>query len=202
MTPNPTRRRLLGSALALLPATNAWAQAIDAKPTSSLKLNIIGRRRPGMTLAEHRHHIRQVHGELVLRYIRAEPDNAPRRYVQNAVFDGHYRGTAPGTDPFALNRDFVTQVWVTDMSALERSRKTEFYNVHLKDDEPRFVDQSTVVFLEAFHAAAARAWRRSRGLHGRLGAGSQSVQGGRRATTCAKRCARSAWQHDAGRCDR
>ena len=147
MTPNPTRRHLLGSALALLPATNAWAQAIDAKPTSSLKLNIIGRRRPGMTLAEHRHHIRQVHGELVLRYIRAEPDNAPRRYVQNAVFDGHYRGSAPGTDPFALNRDFVTQVWVTDMSALERSRKTEFYNVHLKDDEPRFVDQSTVVFL-------------------------------------------------------
>lgn len=113
----------------------------------SLKLNIIGRRRPGMTLAEHRHHIRQVHGELVLRYIRAEPENAPRRYVQNAVFDGQYRATVPGADPFALNRDFVTQVWVTDMAALERSRKTEFYNVHLKDDEPRFVDQSTVVFL-------------------------------------------------------
>ena len=113
----------------------------------SLKLNIIGRRRAGMTLAEHRHHIRQVHGELVLRYIRAEPENAPRRYVQNAVFDGQYRATAPGGDPFALNRDFVTQVWVTDMAALERSRKTEFYNLHLKDDEPRFVDQATVVFL-------------------------------------------------------
>lgn len=147
MTPNPIRRNLLGSALALLPAANAWAQAINPKPTSGLKLNIIGRRRPGMTLAEHRHHIRQVHGELVLRYIRAEPENAPRRYVQNAVFDGQYRATVPGADPFALNRDFVTQVWVADMAALERSRKTEFYNVHLKDDEPRFVDPSTVVFL-------------------------------------------------------
>jgi vanillate O-demethylase ferredoxin subunit len=113
----------------------------------SLKLNIIGRRRAGMTLAEHRHHIRQVHGELVLRYIRVDPENAPSRYVQNAVFDGQYRATAPSSDPFALNRDFVTQIWVKDLAALERSRKTEFYNVHLKDDEPRFVDQSTVVFL-------------------------------------------------------
>jgi EthD domain len=138
---------MLGCAVALLPATKAWAQPTTSKPTMSLKLNIIGRRRAGMTLAEHRHHIRQVHGELVLRYIRAEPENAPRRYVQNAVFDGQYRGTVPDADPFALNRDFVTQVWVTDMAALERSRNTEFYNVHLKDDEPRFVDQATVVFL-------------------------------------------------------
>lgn len=100
-----------------------------------------------MTVAEHRHHIRHVHGELVLRYIRAEPENAPRSYVQNAVFDGLYRATAPGADPFALNRDFVTQIWMPDMAALDRSRKTAFYNVHLKGDESRFVDQSTVVFL-------------------------------------------------------
>jgi vanillate O-demethylase ferredoxin subunit len=113
----------------------------------TLKLNIIGRRRPGITLAEHRHHIRQVHGDLVLRYIHAEPDNAPRRYVQNPVVDCLYRATASGTDPFALNRDFVTQVWVADMGALERSRKSDFYNVHLKDDEARFVDLATVVFL-------------------------------------------------------
>lgn len=147
MAHNSTRRRLLGSALALLPAAYTSAQSINAKPTMNLKLNIIGRRRPGMTLSEHRHHIRQVHGELVLRYIRAEPENAPLRYVQNSVVDGQYRATLPGADAFALNRDFVTQVWVTDMAALERSRKTEFYNVHLKDDEPRFVDQSTVIFL-------------------------------------------------------
>lgn len=147
MPHNPTRRELLGGALALLPTASAWAQTTGAKPNMSLKLNIIGRRRAGMTLAEHRHHIRQVHGELVLRYIRTEPENAPRRYVQNAVFDGQYRANAPGADPFALNRDFVTQIWVPDMAALERSRKTEFYSLHLKDDEPRFVDQSTVVFL-------------------------------------------------------
>jgi len=142
-----TRRDLLGGALALLPAAQARAQVTSSKPNASLKLNIIGRRRPGMTLVEHRDHIRKVHGDLVLRYIRAEPENAPTRYVQNAVFDGLYRANSPGADPFALNRDFVTQVWVTDMAALERSRKTEFYNLHLKDDEPRFVDQSTVVFL-------------------------------------------------------
>jgi vanillate O-demethylase ferredoxin subunit len=113
----------------------------------SFKLNIIGRRRPGTTLSEHRHHIRRVHGEAVLQFIHTDPENAPRRYVQNAVFDGQYRASAPGSDPFALNRDFVTQVWVDDIAMLERSRRSAFYNAHLKDDEDRFVDQSTVVFL-------------------------------------------------------
>ncbi|WP_028311708.1 EthD domain-containing protein [Derxia gummosa] len=112
-----------------------------------LKLMIVGRRRPGSTLAEHRHHIRHVHGELVLRYIAAEPANAPRRYVQNAVFDGSFRATAPGTDAFALNRDFVTEIWVPDFAALGRSRETAFYRDHLKGDEDNFVDQATVVFM-------------------------------------------------------
>jgi EthD domain len=112
-----------------------------------LKLNIIGRRRPGTTLTENRHHIRQVHGEQVLAYIGSDPENAPRRYVQNAVTDGVFRGTAPGSDPLALGRDFVTQLWFEDFGALERSRRTAFYDQHLKADEDRFVDQANVVFL-------------------------------------------------------
>ena len=113
----------------------------------SLNLNIVGRRKPGTTIADHRHHIRAVHGEMVLRFIEVAPDCAPHRYVQNAVFDGQYRTTPPGTDPFALNRDFVTQVWVDDFAMLEASRRHPFYNASLKDDEDNFVDQATVVFL-------------------------------------------------------
>jgi len=112
-----------------------------------LKLNIIGRRRPGTTLAEHRHHIRRIHGEEVLNYIRSDPSNAPARYVQNVVVDGRFRQPGIADDPFALNRDFVTQIWVADFAALERTRSTEFYRTRLKDDEDRFVDQSNVVFL-------------------------------------------------------
>lgn len=113
----------------------------------ALKLNIMGRRRPGTTLAEHRHHIRQVHGERVLEYIRVDAENAPRRYVQNTVVDGRFRAGPAGVDAFALNRDFVTQIWVPDFDALQRSRQTAFYNTHLKDDEDRFVDQANVVFM-------------------------------------------------------
>ena len=120
-----------------------------------LKLNIIGRRRPGTTLAEHRHHIRHVHGEQVLAYIGTEPENAPRRYVQNAVVDGLFRATAPGSDPLALNRDFVTQLWFEDFGALERSRRTAFYDLHLKADEDRFVDQANVVFLPSHERVIA-----------------------------------------------
>lgn len=112
-----------------------------------LKLMIVGRRRPGTTLAEHRQHIRHVHGKLVLRYIAAEPQNAPQRYVQHQVVDGTFRAGAPGADPFALNRDFVTQIWVQDFAALARSRETAFYRDHLMGDEDNFVDQATVVFM-------------------------------------------------------
>jgi hypothetical protein len=125
-------------------------------PNLNLKLMIIGRRKPGTTLAEHRHHIRQVHGELVLRYIATDPANAPQRYVQHAVFDGTAspapaRSADPGSpgsaDPFALGRDFVTQVWAADFAALARGRETAFYREHLQGDEDRFVDQASVVFL-------------------------------------------------------
>jgi vanillate O-demethylase ferredoxin subunit len=113
----------------------------------ALKLNIIGRRRPGTTPAEHRYYIRNVHGELVLRYIRTDAENAPRRYVQNTVLDGLYCATMASNDTLTLGSDFVTQVWVTDFEALARSRQTDFYKMHLRDDEDMFVDQSSVIFL-------------------------------------------------------
>ena len=132
-----------------------------------LNVNIVGRRRPGMTLAEHRHYIRRVHGERVLVYIGTEPESAPRRYVQNAVVDSVFRDTAPGSDPFALDRDFVTQVWFEDFGALERSRRTAYYDEHLKADEDRFADQASVVFLASHEREIIRrgrvpagAWKR------------------------------------------
>lgn len=112
-----------------------------------LKLIIVGRRKPGTTLAEHRQHIRHVHGELVLQYIRAEPATAPQRYVQHQVVDGVFRAGPAGSDPFTLQRDFVTQVWMADFAALGRSRETAFYREHLMGDEDNFVDQATVVFM-------------------------------------------------------
>ena len=54
---------------------------------------------------------------------------------------------AGGTDPFVLNRDFVTQVWAPDFAALARGRETAFYRDHLQHDEDNFVDQATVVFM-------------------------------------------------------
>ncbi|MEO5797311.1 MAG: EthD domain-containing protein [Rhodoferax sp.] len=142
------RRHLLLASLALGAAPSDYAQSAPQVPGPfDLKLMILGRRRPGTSMVEHRQHIRNVHGEMVLRYIATDPQNAPRRYVQNAVFDGQYRSSAPGSDPFALNRDFVTQIWFPDFGALGRSLQTPFYLQNLKGDEDNFVDQSTVVPL-------------------------------------------------------
>ena len=138
---------MFGSTLSR-PSESATPRAAATAPArAGLKLMIVGRRKPGTTLVEHRHHIRHVHGEQVLRYIAVEPEHAPRRYAQHQVFDGVYRATPVATDPFALNRDFVTQIWVDDLAALARSTQTAFYLEHLKGDEDNFVDQATVVFM-------------------------------------------------------
>ncbi len=146
------RRRLLLASMALGGAGSAQSQSSTAPdapphPDLALKLIIVGRRKPGTTLAEHRQHIRRVHGELVLKNIAVDPANAPRRYVQHQVLDGSYRAAAPGTDPFALNRDFVTQIWFPDLASLGRARKSAYFIEHIRDDEDNFVDQATVVFM-------------------------------------------------------
>ncbi|HEY9108641.1 MAG TPA: EthD domain-containing protein, partial [Roseateles sp.] len=144
------RQLLLASMLAAAGSTNAQAATSpDAAPHPdlALKLMVVGRRRPGTTLAEHHHHIRQVHGELVLQNIAADPGNAPRRYVQNPVFDGTFRAATGAADPFALTRDFVTLIWFPDLPSMGRARQSAFYLEKVKHDEDNFVDQANVVFM-------------------------------------------------------
>ncbi|MBT9371320.1 EthD domain-containing protein [Rhizobium sp. CSW-27] len=111
----------------------------------SIKILMVGRRRPGQTLMEHRTHMKDVHGRLVLDYIAAEPENAPRRYVQNHVFDGIYPGGEGLADVFTFGPDFVTEVWFPDLAALKASRETAFYRMNLLPDEPRMVDGARVI---------------------------------------------------------
>lgn len=147
------RRQLLLASMALGAVTGsthaqpASSPDVAAPPDLALKLMAVGRRRPGTTLAEHRHHIRRVHGDLVLQNIAADPANAPRRYVQNPVFDGTFRAAAGAADPFALNRDFVTQIWFPDLPSMGRARQSAFYLEKVKHDEDNFVDQANVVFV-------------------------------------------------------
>jgi EthD domain len=112
-----------------------------------MKLFIIGRRKPGTTLAEHRHHIRHVHGDLVQKYREADPVYAPKSYAQNQVLDGTFRASSVSEDPFALNRDFVTEIGFDSFSDLGKSREQPFYLKHLQPDEGNFVDEATVVML-------------------------------------------------------
>jgi EthD domain len=113
----------------------------------TIKLMMLGRRRPGQTLSEHRAHMQDVHGRLVLDYIAADPDNAPRRYVQNHAFDGIYAGGEGQVKAFALGFDFVTEVWFPDLASLKASRETQFYLERLQPDESQMVDTATVIGL-------------------------------------------------------
>lgn len=131
-----------------VPLADAPRHAGVAAPTPfDLKVLIVGRRRPGTTAAEHRHHIRHVHGELVLGYIGVEPSNAPRRYVQNAVIDGQFRELTPTPDALCLGCDFVTQVWFPDFPALQRGRATPYFTENIEGDEANFVDAAAVSFF-------------------------------------------------------
>ena len=113
----------------------------------AFKLMIVGRRRAGTTLAQHHHHILNVHGAMVAKYIAQDHRHAPRRYVQNRVVDGSFRRGGPANDPFALNRDFVTHIWFDDPAQATASLQQPFYLDHLRPDEDRFVDQASVVKL-------------------------------------------------------
>ncbi len=115
----------------------------------AFKLMIVGRRRAGTTLAQHHHHILNVHGALVAKYIATDPGHAPKRYAQNRVLDGSFRTGGPANDPFALDRDFVTQIWFDDAASVANSMQRPFYLEQLRPDEDRFVDQASVVKLAA-----------------------------------------------------
>lgn len=111
----------------------------------SVKLIICGRRRADQTLAAHRHHMKNVHGALVVEYIATDPENAPRRYVQNHVFDSTRADGDPATSMLALGIDFVTEVSVPSLAAAQTSRETRFYLERLRPDEARMVDVARVL---------------------------------------------------------
>lgn len=113
----------------------------------TVKMMICGRRRAGQTLSGHRHHMRNVHGKLVLDYIAAQPENAPHRYVQNHAVDCAFTSADPSENPFGLGFDFVTELWFPDIAAAKASRETPYYLEHLMPDEPRMVDTRRAIAL-------------------------------------------------------
>ena len=130
----------------------------------AFKLMIVGRRRAGMTLAQHHHHILNVHGTMVAKYIAVHPRQAPKRYVQNRVVDGSFRQGVAAGDPFAQNRDFVTQIWFDNPADAMMSVQQPFYLEQLRPDEDRFVDQASVVKLAVKERALAAAPHQTGGI--------------------------------------
>ena len=108
------------------------------------KLMITGRRRAGQTRRDHRRHMKDVHGALVLQNIAVDPGFAPHRYVQNHVFDSTF---GPPPSPLSLSRDFVTEIWFPNPDVAKGARESAFYLENLKDDEGAMVDRSSVIGL-------------------------------------------------------
>jgi hypothetical protein len=111
----------------------------------SVLLMILGRRRPGQLLADHRQHMRSVHGGLVLEYIARAPEQAPRHYVQNHAYDGIFAPGDPAVDLLARGYDFMTEIGFASMAGLGASLQTEFYRDKLTPDEALMVDGPRVV---------------------------------------------------------
>ena len=112
-----------------------------------IKLLIVGRRRGGMTVSQLHQYMTDVHGAMVVRFIGESPEQCPKRYVQNHVFDGTTRSPDGSPDPFTNTRDFVTQVWFDNPMQAKASIEAPLYLEHLQPDEANFVDQSSVVKL-------------------------------------------------------
>lgn len=113
----------------------------------SVKLMMCGRRRAGQTRRDNQHHMKEVHGSLVLNYIATDPDNAPRGYVQNHAIDSTFAQGEPSPAAFVLGFDFITEVWFPDLASAKASRETAYYLERLMPDEPRMVDTANVLGL-------------------------------------------------------
>ena len=107
-----------------------------------------------MTVSQLHQYMTDVHGAMVVRFIGESPEQCPKRYVQNHVFDGTTRSPNGTTrspdgspDPFTSSRDFVTQVWFDNPMQAKASIEAPLYLEHLQPDEANFVDQSSVVKL-------------------------------------------------------
>ncbi|AYR23099.1 hypothetical protein RC54_04375 [Herbaspirillum rubrisubalbicans] len=112
--------------------------------TFMIKLMIIGRRRAGITRRAMQHHMLNIHAPLVLEFIAAHPAEAPKRYAQNHFIDATHALGSPAESDWALDRDFVTQVWATSPAEAMAALALPFYQEKLRPDEENFVDQSTV----------------------------------------------------------
>ena len=116
-----------------------------------LKMMILGRRRGGMTVAQHHRYMTDVHGAMVVGAIAQQPGEMPQRYVHNHVYDATFRAPKRSSegfaDPLTIARDFVTQVWFSNPQQARASTEAAFYREQLQPDEDNFVDQSSVVKL-------------------------------------------------------
>jgi hypothetical protein len=106
----------------------------------SVLLMIMGRRRPGQSLADHRQHMQFVHGQLVLDYIAQAPEQAPRHYVQNHAYDGIFAAGDPAVDLLARGYDFMTEIGFETMAQVGASMQTPYYREKLIPDEALMVD--------------------------------------------------------------
>jgi hypothetical protein len=94
----------------------------------SVLLMILGRRRPGQTLADHRQHMRAVHGRLVLEYIAEAPELAPDEALMvdaSSVIGTPFAMTeineAPEVSTAPMHKGFAVFAATSDQNALRES---------------------------------------------------------------------------------
>lgn len=108
---------------------------VDGRPPPDGVKNIeLVRRRPGMGVGAFQEYWRETHGPLAARIVQL------RRYVQNHVRAGAYRGgKEPGLDGLAVT-------WFENTDAMRASAASQAYR-ETRADEVNFIDESRLAFV-------------------------------------------------------
>lgn len=108
-----------------------------------IKLLLATRRRPGMTQAEFRHYVKDVHAPLVLQ----DPDAAEliRKYTQNHVLDAAYGAPGSVGYPVVSERDIITEIMFDGIEQMGQAQRTPMYVNVIRHDEDNFADQASVL---------------------------------------------------------
>jgi uncharacterized protein (TIGR02118 family) len=103
-----------------------------------VKLIVLVKRRPGMSVEEFHRYWREVHGPLAMttpswnRYV--------RRYVQShTTHDAYERGAAP--------YDGLVEAWFDDQAAIDAFLAQEDYRATISEHEAKLFDREAMVFF-------------------------------------------------------
>ena len=115
--------------------------AFDGKVSPMVKVSVILKRKPGMSLEEFRRYWREVHGPLLLK------QSALMRHVRKYVQCHSIADALPNTPGLSPQFDGIAELWGDSVDSVKRGFAEPAYLEVIRPDEEKFLDLPNCVYM-------------------------------------------------------